>query len=107
MPEQTFYIARCDISRTLYRLTIADDGRTVTDMAPARLPLPRLYSANRRRVAYTDDSLRPCPVCSSRRVGGCSCAREQLPCEANTGFRFACIYCDRLQIIGKFTADAP
>ena len=59
-------IADCDIASQYYRLTLAEDGRTVIDFSLYFTSPPR--SAWQPVELTTDASLRPCPVCGSRIV---------------------------------------
>ena len=83
----------CALSQECMELTLR--GQTVTDVMPATPP--DSFSFRPMIKLRTAAALRPCPVCGSRSVAGCSCIRDSLPCEAHMGFRFACVYCDRLQ----------
>ena len=92
-----YAIAHCDIAEQYYRLTLENDGSTVVDfnLEPGAgraegIPTPKML---------TGAALRSCPICGSRRVAGCGCARRVLPCEPLPGFRFSCVYCEHLRIL--------
>lgn len=95
-------IAYCDIASQYYRLTLAEDGRTVIDFSLYFTSPPR--SAWQPVELTTDASLRPCPVCGSRIVNQCACMRRLMPCEPLVGFRFSCIYCSYLRLLGPASA---
>lgn len=98
--EHSYVIAYCNIARQQYKLTLAEDNRTVIDFSFYTEP-PRGNSFKPHSLT-TDSSLRPCPICGSRRVRECDCARHTLPCEPLVGFRFSCIYCSKLCILGYY-----
>lgn len=97
-----YVFAYCDIARQYYSLTLMDDGKTVSDFTFCDAPAKR--GGKITTCLVTDASLRACPVCGGRAVAQCDCMRRVLPCEPLVGFRFSCIYCRNLRLLGTFPA---
>ena len=91
----------CRKSNQYYRLFIDLKRKAVTDFILSdgqQLP-PRPENNLAHDTFVTDSYLCACPGCGQRVVSGCSCAEKMLPCEANVGFRFYCIYCSEMKIL--------
>ncbi|MEA4914287.1 MAG: hypothetical protein VB061_06935 [Christensenella sp.] len=54
-----------------------------------------IASEIRLKEIRSADNLLPCYRCGSRKVMGCSCARDSI-CAKGTPYRFQCLYCDEM-----------
>lgn len=100
MQGEVYAIAYCETADQCYRLQLDNNERIILDFAISRRKPVHMQNVSRGLRLETAAELRACPVCGSRVAAGCRCMTKALPCEKNIGFRFPCVYCSRLKIIG-------
>lgn len=100
MRTETYVIAYCAKSEQYYRMKLDKDENTILDFAVSRRKAVNLQPAPKGMRLETSRALRACPVCGNRTACGCGCMVRSLPCERNIGFRFPCVYCREMKIIG-------
>ena len=94
--------AYCSEIKRYFLLEVKQFGSTwkVVDMTLPKSDEERelVVTEVRQDSFYTNSNLLACTTCGSRKVGGCSCLRKKQSCSPKMGYKFDCIYCDKLKI---------
>lgn len=101
MADKKFVKARCTKTNLYLGLELEKRGSEYKvvnaiplDTAQAKL----LPSEVEQRKFETNENLIACRKCGQRRVGGCSCTKKTVQCAGLDALKFACIYCDSMEI---------
>lgn len=101
MEANKFLKAKCRKTGRWYGLEIKRfDGKwKVVNMIDLTDAEAAVISSEVKQTEFeTNDNLRACFTCGSRRVGGCGCSKKRHRCSKDMNYQFDCIYCNELEI---------